>query len=248
MGTHVFISYAHADGHASALKLEAALRQAQIPCFRDQTIGLDEVSSELLVAIREASVMVLLLTPRAANSPWVQQEVACAVMERTELVVVQLEPTELPDRLNFFLAGFRRLTVDARTASWNEVAEQLRAHFDRDPRNIIQAKQEAYAKIQQQIAIAHAALLQEDATRIAGSQGPIGNTQPLWETIMEAERRRKRALDQAAALLTGYEHGRWPVPRAERLAVSEDIAKLRDWDSMQGNASDLHLATQTQSA
>lgn len=86
-----FISHARADGRAYAIALWAALEQlGWTICFdREDFHAGDPLQSTLRRTVRSSRCLILLDTPRARASPWVQAEVEEAAAARRPIVPVQ---------------------------------------------------------------------------------------------------------------------------------------------------------------
>lgn len=97
-GVEVFISYCVADGEAAA-QITTLLRRSGLNAWRD----VDGVrlrakhDREILSAIEEAFVVVLVLSHRAAARPWVRAEIAHALARGTRVVVIRIGPCDIPD-------------------------------------------------------------------------------------------------------------------------------------------------------
>ncbi|HEX7303717.1 toll/interleukin-1 receptor domain-containing protein [Lentzea sp.] len=108
----VFLSYSHQDGTDTAMRVADVLTHLGFDVFLDRftlTPGVDfleRINDELL----DKSMVVVVETPAAVQSPWVRQEVATAAARRLGLAAVNLSGT----------------------SGVSEVAEQSRCRVDDD--------------------------------------------------------------------------------------------------------------------
>jgi len=86
--SHVFISYARADGASIASQLESDLIQNRITTWRDSFIrpGVP-FSAELRAAIDNSFAMLALITPAACKSWWVKCE-WCYAISRNDVTII----------------------------------------------------------------------------------------------------------------------------------------------------------------
>jgi hypothetical protein len=109
--SHIFISYANADGSDVAHPLAAALEATSRPCWiapRDVLPGMP-YSGQIVRAIRDCGGLVLLLTPGANLSAAVLAEVELAHNERKVIAALMVRGTEPSDDLRFFLSSRHRI-------------------------------------------------------------------------------------------------------------------------------------------
>ena len=122
---HIFISYCHEDAKFASL-LKDHLEDAQLSVWMDLGLRAGEVwGEEIDEAIRGASALVVILSPRANASWYVNYE--CAFALGTGLTVVplllRLSPEELPPRLATLQAlDFR----DPVSRPWAELLSRLK--------------------------------------------------------------------------------------------------------------------------
>jgi hypothetical protein len=96
----LFLSYASADG-ATASELRAALERKNVRCFmaeRDVAVG-TEWQDAIRNALIGAGRILILITPRSLNRPWVFMEIGAAWALGKSLIpaLVQVNPNDLPD-------------------------------------------------------------------------------------------------------------------------------------------------------
>jgi hypothetical protein len=103
----LFLSYAAADG-AIASELRVDLERQNVKCFMaEKDIA---VATEWQDAIRDALLganrILILITPRSLNRPWVFMEIGAAwALGKTLIpVLIQVNPTDLPDPLRRYQA------------------------------------------------------------------------------------------------------------------------------------------------
>ncbi|WP_367616360.1 toll/interleukin-1 receptor domain-containing protein [Corallococcus exercitus] len=91
-GHDLFISYSRRDALGYALQLDRKLTEAGFHCFRDEDriwVG-DHLPSKLLTAARRSRVLLVVLSPRALESRWVQEELATYLAVGGERQVIPL--------------------------------------------------------------------------------------------------------------------------------------------------------------
>jgi hypothetical protein len=103
----LFLSYAAADT-ATASELRADLERQNVKCFMaEKDIA---VAAEWQDAIRNALLganrILILITPRSLNRPWVFMEIGAAwALGKTLIpVLIQVNPTDLPDPIRRYQA------------------------------------------------------------------------------------------------------------------------------------------------
>jgi hypothetical protein len=131
----VFLSHSHND-EPLAKKIASTLQQAGLEVWDDEKeIAPGENWAEKVAqALREAEAMVVLLTPDALNSNWVQRDIDYALSEkrfRDRLVTVLAGPPEkLPeDKIPWILRRlkFVNLTDNGRKENFDQIAQALLA-------------------------------------------------------------------------------------------------------------------------
>lgn len=98
---YVFISYAHAEPDAEYVeRLAAQLTEAGVPVWYDRNLGSgDRWDSDLRARVDGCAALVVVMSPAAEASPWVQLEVGRARHRRRPVHPILLSGT-----------GFDRLT------------------------------------------------------------------------------------------------------------------------------------------
>ncbi len=100
--SHVFISYASTDD-AIARRIDMALEDAGITAWMDTDIELDDNWNEAIdAALREASSLVVLLSPASLNSSQVTAEYWSMFTQNRRVYLMMVEPVDreaLPTRL-----------------------------------------------------------------------------------------------------------------------------------------------------
>ena len=96
-GINVFLSYAHSD-ERWARKISEQLAAAGFQVFdpADRLLSGDNWSLEIGKALDAAEAMVVLISPAAIRSPWVQREIQYALGSekyQDRLIPVEVEPT-----------------------------------------------------------------------------------------------------------------------------------------------------------
>ena len=101
------------------------LRSAGVSIWVDESgIGAATLwSKEIAGAIKGCKVLVLMVTPNSVKSKNVVKEVSLAAEQNKQILPVILEPTEIPEALEYHLAGIQHLDVTGMSAS--ESAEEI---------------------------------------------------------------------------------------------------------------------------
>jgi predicted ATPase len=128
MDTEVFVSYSRQDSE-KASSLIRHLRTAGAAVWVDQD-GISAGSAwagEIIQAIEQCRVFLLLLSPASAASDQVFREVSFASDRGKRILPVRLGPVQPPARLQYYLAGIQYLDLGAgRTEDCAVVLEALR--------------------------------------------------------------------------------------------------------------------------
>jgi hypothetical protein len=107
MGTpQIFISYASQD-KAAAVEVCEVLESVGLPCWiapRNIRPG-KNFGEEIILAIRDCRILVLLLSPSANKSPHVLQEVDRAFSQARDILILRLEDVEARGALEYYLSG-----------------------------------------------------------------------------------------------------------------------------------------------
>lgn len=131
----VFISHSHND-EPLAKKIAATLQQAGLDVWDDEKeiFPGENWAEKVAQALREAEAMVVLLTPDALNSNWIQRDIDYALSEqrfRDRLVTVLAGPPEkLPeDKIPWILRRlkFVNLTDNGHRENFDQIAQALLA-------------------------------------------------------------------------------------------------------------------------
>lgn len=113
MKKDVFISYSSIQ-EEEAIRICAFLESYKVSCFvstRDIVPGV-EYAEQLLEAIDNAKVIVLLLSQEANDSPHVLREVEYAVSHKKAIIVYALEEVVLSRSLEYYLMTHQWLSED----------------------------------------------------------------------------------------------------------------------------------------
>jgi len=106
----VFISYAAKDRERVA-KLVEGLQQAGVSVWIDMA-GIEVAamwSKEIVSAIRECKVLLLSISPQSTESENVVKELALASERKKPIIPIYLEPAEIPETMEYQLAGIQRV-------------------------------------------------------------------------------------------------------------------------------------------
>ena len=110
MSADVFISYAAKDRDRVALLVEG-LQQAGVSVWIDMA-GIEVAamwSREIVSAIRECKVLLLSISPHSTESENVVKELALASERKKTIIPIYLEPAEIPETMEYQLAGIQRV-------------------------------------------------------------------------------------------------------------------------------------------
>ncbi len=110
MSAEVFISYAAMD-RERVLGLVERLRKAGVTVWIDQA-GIDVStmwSQEIVSAIKGCKVMLLSISPHSTGSENVVKELALASERKKPIIPVYLETAEIPETMEYQLAGIQRV-------------------------------------------------------------------------------------------------------------------------------------------
>ena len=124
MPADVFISYSSND-QDKVVKLADKLRSSGVSIWVDESgIGAATLwSKEIAGAIKGCKVLVLMVTPNSVTSKNVVKEVSLAAEQNKQILPVILEPTQIPEALEYHLAGIQHLDVGGMSAT--ESAEEI---------------------------------------------------------------------------------------------------------------------------
>ena len=110
MSADVFISYAAKDRERVA-RLVEGLQQAGVSVWIDMA-GIEVAamwSKEIVSAIRECKVLLLSISPQSTESENVVKELALASERKKPIIPIYLEPAEIPETMEYQLAGIQRV-------------------------------------------------------------------------------------------------------------------------------------------
>ncbi|MFI5263947.1 MAG: TIR domain-containing protein [Candidatus Kapaibacterium sp.] len=110
MAAEVFISYSREDKD-SVLALAKKLQDAGVSLWIDEG-GIDGATmwgEEIVNALENAKVLLLMVTERSVNSHNVVKEVVLASEHKEHILPIHLEPTRIPSGLKYPLAGIQHI-------------------------------------------------------------------------------------------------------------------------------------------
>ncbi len=126
-GPYSFISYAHAD-KVLVFDSMRKLHENGANIWYDEGIkAAGEWVEEIAHAIKNSSLFLVFISPRAVDSRYVKSEVGYALSENKEILTIFVEETTLPAGLALCLQQFQSVSLD--DPSWQEKA--LKAIFQR---------------------------------------------------------------------------------------------------------------------
>ena len=110
MSAEVFISYAAKDRERVA-KLVDGLQKAGVSVWIDMA-GIEVASmwsKEIVSAIRDCKVLLISISPQSTESENVVKELALASERKKPIIPIYLEPAEIPETMEYQLAGIQRV-------------------------------------------------------------------------------------------------------------------------------------------
>ncbi|HTR35020.1 MAG TPA: toll/interleukin-1 receptor domain-containing protein [Bryobacteraceae bacterium] len=121
---NVFISYAHSDMD-QARRLVSALRTSNVTGWMDSAdIAAGEaISSAVRDALRQSTAVIVLLSPRALQSEWVQFEIGAAEALNKRIIPVIVSGDQIEEQLPEILRN--RSWIDARHRSSDDVVREV---------------------------------------------------------------------------------------------------------------------------
>jgi hypothetical protein len=122
---NVFISYARSDVD-EARRLVKALQELNVAGWLDASdISAGEsVSSAVRNALRHSSALIVLLSPEALHSEWVQFEIGAAEALDKKIIPIIVSGDDLEEQLPYILRN--RAWIDARHKSQEEVVRDVK--------------------------------------------------------------------------------------------------------------------------
>lgn len=133
----IFLSYARADGKDSAAKLRRELEQSGFKIWQDTTDmrGGQAWKDQLRQAIKSVDVVLVLLTPGAVASKYVNWEWETAITVEKQVIPLLILPCEVPKELNDlhyhnlsteqnYILGFASLIRDLHQTEISKSAEE----------------------------------------------------------------------------------------------------------------------------
>jgi hypothetical protein len=110
--TRVFISYSHKDGPA-VYKLTHQIEQMGYPVWidRESTSGLSRYAANIVPAIKTSRLVAVMCSQSAFASDHVIREIYLAGDYKKPFIAFELDSTEFPDEIRYFLSGFPRIPI-----------------------------------------------------------------------------------------------------------------------------------------
>jgi formylglycine-generating enzyme required for sulfatase activity len=142
MGPFVFVSYSHEDENAIYPELERLTAEGFALYYDDAVTAGHPWHDELANAIERCAAFVLFLTPRSAVSQHCQRELHFALDLDKPIIVVHLQPVELPSGLRLALGDKQAILAHAmpRDRYERRVAETLEVYVPRiEPADLLKA-------------------------------------------------------------------------------------------------------------
>jgi hypothetical protein len=108
----IFISYSRKDANKVDLLVEQIERLGLTVWIDRQSIGTQRYAAQIVSAIRASKLVALMSSKNAFNSDQVIREVYIAGDSKKPFVIFQLDVTDFPDDVLYFVTGFPRIPVD----------------------------------------------------------------------------------------------------------------------------------------
>jgi len=165
----VFISYSREDKER-VLDLAAKLRSAGVSLWIDQG-GIDGATlwgEEIVKALENAKVLLLVVTESAVRSHNVAKEVVLASERKGHILPVHLEPTQIPSSLRYPLAGIQHI-------------EYFQGDADTNLRTILRSLERVGVRIVPPPQDHKAGASVEDPRAVAAAATAVQGTEPLIE-------------------------------------------------------------------
>lgn len=165
----VFISYSREDKER-VLDLAAKLRSAGVSLWIDQG-GIDGATlwgEEIVKALENAKVLLLVVTESAVRSHNVAKEVVLASERKGHILPVHLEPTQIPSSLRYPLAGIQHI-------------EYFQGDADTNLRTILRSLERVGVRIVPPPQDHKAGASVEDPRAISAAATAVQGTEPLIE-------------------------------------------------------------------
>ena len=130
---NVFISYAHSD-EDEVRSLVKALHENSVTGWLDSAdiAAGESISSSVRAALKRSKVVIVLLSPRALHSEWVQFEIGAAEALEKKIIPVILSGDHLEEQLPDIL----------RTRGWIDARHRPSDEVIRDVRRAVESAQE----------------------------------------------------------------------------------------------------------
>jgi len=165
----VFISYSREDKDR-VLDLAAKLRNAGVSLWIDQG-GIDGATlwgEEIVKALENAKVLLLVVTESAVRSHNVAKEVVLASERKGHILPVHLEPTQIPSSLRYPLAGIQHI-------------EYFQGDADTNLRTILRSLERVGVRIAPPPQDRKAGASVEDQRTVSAAATVVQGTEPLIE-------------------------------------------------------------------
>jgi TIR domain len=110
--SQVFVSYSHQDGRAVEQLVQQIEQLGYAVWIDRQSAGSQRYAAPIVRAIRTSKLVALMCSQNAFASDHVIREVYVAGDYKKPFIAFQLDSTEFPDEVLYFVSGFPRLPVD----------------------------------------------------------------------------------------------------------------------------------------
>jgi hypothetical protein len=129
---NVFISYAHSDADL-ARSLVNALRTSNVAGWLDSTdiASGAAIASSVRDALTRSSAVIVLLSPRALHTEWVQFEIGAAEALNKRIIPVIVSGDQMEEQLPEILVN--RVWIDARNRSSDDVVRDVKRAVESIP-------------------------------------------------------------------------------------------------------------------
>lgn len=110
-GEQVFVSYSHRDLSSVERLVQEMERMGYSVWIDREATGAQRYATQIVGAIRTSKLVALMCSRNAFTSDHVIREIYVAGDMKKPFIAFQLDPTELPDEVLYFVSGFPRLPI-----------------------------------------------------------------------------------------------------------------------------------------
>lgn len=121
----IFISYARADWQtAEKIKSNLIAMDHAVWMDRDEITGGELWRAEIVKAIEDCDIFMLVITTSSVGSKYVLQELNIADSEGKRILPAKIEPVEIPKEMKLQLAGLQMIDL-SQEEGWNTLWKSI---------------------------------------------------------------------------------------------------------------------------